>query len=45
MKKSILRQYAHLIASTGANIQKGQDVVINASLDQPEFIRMLVQEC
>ncbi len=45
MKKSILRQYAHLIASTGVNIQKGQDVVINASLDQPEFIRMLVQEC
>ena len=45
MKKSILREYAHLIASTGVNIQKGQDVVIQASLDQPEFIRMLVKEC
>ena len=45
MKKSILKEYAHLIASTGVNIQKGQDVVIQASLDQPEFIRMLVQEC
>lgn len=45
MKESILKEYAHLIASTGVNIQKGQDVVIQASLDQPEFIRLLVEEC
>lgn len=45
MKESILKEYAHLIASSGVNIQKGQDVVIQASLDQPEFIRLLVEEC
>ncbi|MBQ8415569.1 MAG: aminopeptidase, partial [Clostridia bacterium] len=45
MKKSILRNYARLIAQKGGNIQKGQDVIIRASLDQPEFVRMLVEEC
>jgi len=45
MKKSVLKSYAHLIAACGVNIQKGQDVVIRASLDQPEFIRILVEEC
>lgn len=45
MKESILKEYAHLIAFTGVNIQKGQDVVIQTSLDQPEFIRLLVEEC
>lgn len=45
MKKSILRSYANLIAKTGVNVQKGQDVVIVADLDQPEFIQMVVEEC
>ena len=45
MKKSVLKSYAHLIAAAGVNIQKGQEVVIQASLDQPEFIRILVEEC
>ena len=45
MKKTILRNYARLIARTGVNIQKGQDVVIRAELDQPGFIEILVDEC
>ena len=45
MKKTILRQYARLIARTGVNIQKGQEVFILAELDQPEFVTMLVDEC
>jgi len=45
MKKSILKGYAHLIAASGVNIKKDQEVVIQASLDQPEFIRLLVEEC
>ena len=45
MKKTILRNYARLIARTGVNIQKGQDVVVRAGLDQPEFIETLVDEC
>lgn len=45
MKKTTLRQYAKLIAVKGVNIQKGQEVIINASVENPEFIRILVEEC
>ena len=44
MKKSILREYARLIVRCGANVQKGQDVNIYADLDQPEFVKMVVEE-
>ena len=45
MKKTILREYARLIARMGANVQKDQDVLIYADLDQPEFVQMVVEEC
>ena len=45
MKKTILRKYARLIAECGANVQKGQEVFIQAELDQPEFVQMVVEEC
>jgi len=45
MKKSLLRKYAKLIATTGANVQKGQQVIVYAELDQPEFVQMVVEEC
>ena len=45
MKKTILRKYAQLIAKVGANVQKGQEVVIRAGLDQPEFVQMVAEEC
>ena len=45
MKKTILRSYARLIAKTGVNVQKGQEVFIDAGLDQPEFVAMVVDEC
>ena len=45
MKKTILRKYAKLIARVGVKIRKGQDVVIQAELDQPEFVEMLTDEC
>ncbi len=45
MNKTRLRKYAELIAKCGANIKRGQDVIINAELDQPEFVEMLVKEC
>ena len=44
MKKTVLREYAKLIVRVGANVQKGQDVVVNAGLDQPEFVKMVVEE-
>ncbi len=45
MKKSILKKYARVIARMGVNVQKGQEVIINADLDQPEFVKMVVEEC
>ena len=45
MKKTILRKYAHLIAAEGGKVQKGQDVIIMASVEQPEFARMVAEEC
>ena len=45
MKKSVLREYARLIVRMGANVQKGQDVNVYADLDQPEFVKMVVEEC
>ena len=45
MKKSVLREYARLIVRTGLNIQKGQSVIVQAGLDQPEFVQMVVEEC
>lgn len=45
MKKAVLREYARLIVRTGINVQKGQDVLVFADLDQPEFVKMVVEEC
>ena len=45
MKKTTMQKYARLVARKGINVQKGQEVVINAGLDQPEFVKMLVEEC
>ncbi len=45
MKKTILRKYAKLIAVTGAKVRKGQEVIIYAELDQPEFVSFVVDEC
>ncbi len=44
MKKTVLRQYAKLIVRAGVNVQKGQDVLIYADLDQPEFVQMVAEE-
>ena len=44
MKKTVLREYARLIVRSGVNVQKGQEVLIYADLDQPEFVQMVVEE-
>ena len=44
MKKTRLREYARLIVRCGLNVQKGQEVNIIADLDQPEFVKMVVEE-
>ena len=45
MKKTVLRKYADLIVRKGINVQKGQEVIVYAGLDQPEFIQMVVVAC
>ena len=45
MKKTILREYAKLIVRCGLNVQKGQEVLVYADLDQPEFVKLVVEEC
>ena len=44
MKKTALREYARLIVRSGVNVQKGQEVMIYAGLDPPEFVKMVVEE-
>lgn len=44
MKKTVLREYARLIVRCGVNVQKGQEVMIYADLDQPQFVQMVVEE-
>ena len=44
MKKTVLREYAKLIVRCGVNVQKGQEVMVYADLDQPEFVQMVVEE-
>ena len=44
MEKERLINYAKLIAKHGLNVQKGQDVVLTCSMDQLEFIKILVEQ-
>ena len=45
MKKAVLRKYARLTAKVGANVQKGQTVLVYASVDQEELTSLIVEEC
>ena len=43
MDRKILEKYAELIVKTGINLKKGQQVVVRADLDQPEFVKTVVE--
>ncbi|MBQ8748123.1 MAG: aminopeptidase, partial [Clostridia bacterium] len=45
MNKTIMKKYAALIARVGANVKKGQPVVIYADVDQGEFVSYVTEEC
>ncbi|MBQ9510696.1 MAG: aminopeptidase [Clostridia bacterium] len=45
MKKTVIQRYARLIAQKGVNIKKGDEVIVRAAIDQPEFIKYVVEEC
>ena len=40
-----LKEYARLLATCGVAVQKDDEVWINCSVDQVEFVRMVVEEC
>lgn len=40
-----IEKFACLIVRKGVNVQQGQEVVISAELDQPEFIESIAREC
>lgn len=42
---AMLQPYARLIAVAGVNVQPGQDVLIEAELDQPAFVEQLTEAC
>ena len=45
MDANRLREYAELLAKKGVNVLPGEEVWINTQLDQPEFVRFVVEEC
>ena len=45
MQDTLLHAYAQLIASRGVNVQPGQDVLIEAELDQPAFVEAVTEAC
>ena len=45
MKQEQLQKYAELLARVGLNVKEGQTVFVEAALDQPDFVTMVVEEC
>ena len=45
MNKEQRKEYARLIAQVGANVQPGQEVILYAGLDQPEFVTEVPAAC
>ena len=45
MQKTVLKNYAKLLARVGLNVQNGQEVIITAGLDQPGFVAYAAEEC
>lgn len=44
MREEILKNYAKLIVKTGVNVQKDQEVVISASVEDAYFVKYVVEE-
>lgn len=45
MKQEIIEKYAELIVRTGANVQKGQYVVIRTGVFEEDFAAIVAKEC
>lgn len=45
MDKKQLKKYARLIAEVGANVQKGQEVILRAEVENCDFAVLVAEEC
>ncbi len=45
MNQAMLEKYANLLVRAGLNVQKGQEVVISASVEQYPFVELLTRLC
>ena len=45
MQRSLLKNYAKLLAHTGLNVQKGQDVILSAAPEISDFALLCAEEC
>ena len=45
MKKTTLKKYATLLARCGVAVKKGDVVIVQAGLDQPDFVYLCVEAC
>ena len=45
ISENLLQKYARLIVRTGANVQKGQVVMLTISVELSEFAALLIEEC
>lgn len=44
INENLLRKYAKLAVFTGANLQPGQPLMINANIETKDFVRLMVEE-
>ena len=45
MRKTLIKEYAKLLVRTGLVVHKGQTVVIQANVDQEDFVALVCDEC
>ncbi len=45
MNQTLLKKYAKLVTVTGANVGKGDDVLINSSLEGAPLARLICEQC
>ena len=45
MRKTLIKEYAKLLVRSGLALRKGQTVIIQANVDQEDFVALVCDEC
>ncbi len=45
MRKNLIKEYAKLLVRTGLVVHKGQTVIVQANVDQEDFVALVCDEC